>query len=338
MRSPTPLNNLHKKSRSALTTLIIACLLVAATIFVTLNRQFVMDTVHFWTYQPTAEIESIAQRSEFTDSGKFMFYVTRPQVQSGDDFNTHCDRKEQGTAILGCYVNDRIYLFDVTDERLDGIKEVTAVHEMLHAVYQRMSNDEKTRINKLIEVEYGAMRANPDFAERMAFYARTEPGERDNELHSIIGTELQAVSPELEKHYAKYISNRSKIVTLYNSYNALFLQLENEAKTLSKNLDSLAKDIETNMAKYNADIKTLNSDIGAFNSRAESGSFASQAAFNRERNALQRRVAEINTTRDTINSKIAQYETMRAKYNDTVTESHTLYESIDSTLEPAPSV
>lgn len=338
MRSQTPSNNLRKKSKSALTTLIVACLLVAATIFITMNRQFVMDTVHFWTYQPTADIESIAQRSGFTDSGKFMFYVTRPEVQSGDEFNTHCDRKEQGTAILGCYVNDRIYLFDVTDERLDGIKEVTAVHEMLHAVYQRMSDDEKARVNKLIEVEYEAMRADPDLTERMAFYARTEPGERDNELHSIIGTELQTINPELEKHYAKYISNRSKIVTLYNSYNALFLQLENEAKALSKNLDSLAKEIETDMAKYNADIKTLNNDISAFNSRAESGDFSSQAAFSRERNSLQRRVTEINSTRDIINNKIAQYETMRAKYNDTVTESHTLYESIDSTLEPAPSV
>ena len=338
MRSPTPSNNLRKQSKSALTTLIVACLLVGATIFITLNRQFVMDTVHFWTYQPTAEIQSISQRSGFTDNGKFMFYVTRPEVQSGDDFNSNCDRKEQGTAILGCYVNDRIYLFDVTDERLDGIKEVTAVHEMLHAVYQRMSDDEKSRINKLIEVEYEAMKADPELAERMAFYARTEPGERDNELHSIIGTELQAISPELEKHYAKYISNRSKIVTLYKGYNALFLQLENEAKTLSKNLDSLAKEIETDMAKYNADIKTLNSDIATFNSRASSGDFPSQAAFSRERDALQRRVAEISATRDSINSKIGQYEAMRTKYNDIVTESHTLYESIDSTLEPAPSV
>lgn len=297
-----------------------------------------MDSVHFWTYQPTAEIQSIVQRSEFTDNGKFMFFVTRPQVERGNDFNKHCDRKEQGTAILGCYVNDRIYLFDVADERLDGIKEVTAAHEMLHAVYQRLSDDEKSKLNKLIEVEYKKMQSNPDLAERMAFYARTEPGERDNELHSIVGTEMLNISPDLEKHYAKYMNNRSKIVNLYNGYNALFLQLENETKALSANLDSLAKQIEADMAKYNTDIKTLNEDISKFNRRAETGDFASQAAFNRERSALQDRVATISATRDSINAKIAQYEQMRAKYNETVTESHTLYESIDSTLAPAPSV
>lgn len=338
MQSPTPSNNLHKKSSSALTALIVACLLVGATIFITLNRQFVLDTVHFWTYQPTVEIEAITQQSGFTDTGKFLFYATRPQVQSGNEFNSNCDRKEQGTAILGCYVNDRIYLFNVTDERLEGIKEVTAVHEMLHVAYERLSDDEKVRINKLIEAEYEAMRADSDLAERMAFYARTEPGERDNELHSIVGTERQTIHPELEKHYRKYVNNRSKVVKLFNSYNTLFLQLENEAKTLSKKLDSLAKEIESDMAKYNAAIEELNADISDFNKRAEAGEFTSLVAFNRERDALQRRVNEINTMRNTINNKIEQYELTRAKYNDIVTESHTLYESIDSTLAPAPSV
>lgn len=338
MQSTTPSNNRRRQSKGTLTTLIIACVLVGLTIFITLNRQYVLDTIHFWTFKPTTEVASIAQRSGFTDTGKFIFYVTRPQVQSSKEFNKHCDRREQGTAILGCYVNDRIYLFDVTDERLDGIKEVTAAHEMLHAVYQRLSHDEKARINKLIEVEYEAMRNDPDLAERMAFYARTEPGERDNELHSIIGTERPSISGELEAHYKKYMGDRTKIVTLFNSYNALFLQLENDARELSANLDSLAKEIESDMATYNNDIKSLNADIAVFNDRAAKGDFTSQSAFNRERNALQTRVATINKTRDAVNAKITKYELMRAEYNDTVTESHTLYESIDSTLAPAPSV
>ena len=40
------------------------------------------------------------------------------------------------TAVLGCYANREISIFNVTDQRLDGIREVTAAHEMLHA--QRM--------------------------------------------------------------------------------------------------------------------------------------------------------------------------------------------------------
>lgn len=338
MQSTTPSNSQRKTPKGALASLAVVVLLAIVTLVVILNRQFIVDSVHYWTYEPTADIQSITTRSAFTDNGKFMFYITRPEVQEAAEFNSNCDRKEQGTAILGCYANDRIYLFNVTDERLDGIKEVTAAHEMLHAAYQRLSGDEKRRIDTLIDIEYEAMKSNPDLAERMAFYARTEPGERLNELHSIIGTEMATISPELEKHYAKYMSNRAGIVSLYSGYNTLFLQLDQYAKELSANLDKLAKQIETDTNKYNADIKVLNADISDFNSRASSGDFPSQSAFYRERTALQQRSSAVGKLRDTINANVAQYEKLRIEYNNTVTESHTLYDSIDSTLEPAPSV
>ncbi len=77
-------------------------------------------------------------------------------------------------AILGCYVTQRIYIYDVKDAKLDGIREVTAAHEMLHAAYERMSSSEQTKVNALLEVEYEKLRNDKDLAERMAFYARTE--------------------------------------------------------------------------------------------------------------------------------------------------------------------
>lgn len=313
-------------------------ILVTLALVVAVNRQYIMDVAHFWAYKPSPVIESIANKSAFTDGGKFAFYVTRPEVQTGAEFNKHCDRKEQGTAILGCYVNDRIYIFDVTDERLDGIEEVTAAHEMLHAVYQRMSGDERAKIDKLIEMEYEKMKSDPDLADRMAFYARTEPGERNNELHSIIGTEVTTVHADLEAHYAKYMSDRKGIVKLYNGYNKLFAQLESQAGVLSETLDKLSAEIESGMGEYNSGIKRLNADIANFNQRASAGDFPSQSAFNNERSELQRRVTAINDLRTAINQKVDQYESTRQQYNNTVTESHTLYESIDSTLAPAPSV
>ncbi len=47
-------------------------------------------------------------------------------------------------AILGCYnpSSRDIYIYNVTNSELDGVKEVTAAHEMLHAAWERLSESE----------------------------------------------------------------------------------------------------------------------------------------------------------------------------------------------------
>jgi hypothetical protein len=278
------------------------------------------------------------KRAGLSDAGTFAMYATQPSIEGNKTFNDKCGRQEQDTAILGCYSNGRIYIFDVTDKRLDGIKEVTASHEMLHAVYQRLSPAEKASVDKLVEDEYKKLSADPAFSKRMEFYARTEPGERDNELHSIIGTEVSDISTELEAHYAKYFTDRTAILKLFNSYNGVFLSFDAQAKALQEKLDNLGDKIKADSDTYNIDVKTLNIDIEDFNQRARSGSFSSQAAFNSERSVLDRRVKEVMSLRTTIDSEIDTYETLRVQYNDTVTQTHDLYKSIDSNLLPTPKV
>lgn len=336
MQSTLPQNNQRK--RSFIGSLAVSIMLLALSLFITFNRQLLTDALHFWTYHPTSQMKSVTSRAAFTDSGLFTFYAVQPEIATGEQFNSKCNQREEGTAILGCYVNDRIYLFDVTDERLDGIKEVTAAHEMLHAVYQRLSDDERTKVNALVEKEYEKLQSNPSFAERMAFYARTEPGERDNELHSIIGTEVGSISSELERHYAKYFKNRKAILALFDGYNSVFLDLDKQAKALSAQLDTLSKKIDADMLSYGSDVKELNADIEAFNRRAESGGFATITAFNVERKKLQNRLAAVTSLRAEINTDIERYNALRKEYNQSVTESNNLYKSIDSTLAPAPQV
>lgn len=341
MQSTLPPSNQFNSSHGRvgpIVSLVFTGIVLAISLFIVLNRQYLLDSIHFWSYKPTASVASIADKITLTDTGQFIFYAARPEVDDSNTFNARCGRTEQSTAVLGCYVSDRIYLYDVTEPRLDGIKEVTAAHEMLHAVYQRMSDDERSKINRLVEVEYEKISSDPEFADRMAFYARTEPGERDNELHSIIGTEVESISPDLEAHYAKYFTNRRAIVELHSNYKAEFTKLEKQADALAAQLDKLSKEIDSSSKQYNNDVEDLNKDILDFNKRATSGSFSSQAAFTSERQALQKRVASLNGLRSSISAKIDQYESIRKQYNETVTQSKKLYQSIDSTLAPAPSV
>lgn len=317
--------------------LVLLALLVAGGLFLWQNLQNILDWWAFTQYKPPTAIASVASGSGMTDDGKFAFYAAQPTIDGTSDFNTNCDRKEQNTAILGCYFANRIYIFDVKDVRLNGIKEVTGTHEMLHAIYQRLSQGERDRINKLLLAEYDKLKKNQKFYDRMDFYTRTEPGEFNNELHSIIGTEVRNVSDELEQHYAKYFS-RSKILELFEGYEGEFTKLENQAANMKKQLEALHNEIESDSETYRDDVAELDGDIAEFNSRAKSGDFSTQAEFDSEREQLLNRVAGIKSQRAAINDKIDEYNDIRDAYNKLVTQQNDLQKSIDSTLAPAPSI
>ena len=116
--------------------------MVAGAILAVVNRQQIIDEITLWQYQPSEQIATIASRAKMSDTGKRMFYISKPQIKSANEFNEDCRRVEKGNAILGCYnqSSGEIYVYDVTNPELDGVKEVTAAHEMLHAAWARLGS------------------------------------------------------------------------------------------------------------------------------------------------------------------------------------------------------
>ncbi len=302
------------------------------------HRQQVLDQVFLWNYHPTADVAAIAQRTTMTDPARTIFYASHPELDDATAFNKACGKSEQGSAVLGCYTGLKIYIYNVTDTQLDGIHEVTAAHEMLHAVYARMSASEKQSVDALLENEYTTLSKDPAFADRMALYARTEPGERDNELHSIIGTEVASISPELEKHYAQYFSDRQAVVKLHDAYASVFTKLQNEAAQLSAQMEQLQADIKSRSDDYEIASTQLNTDITTFNQRASSGQFDSSAQFSTERSALVTRVRQLAAERSAINNLIVEYNDLVKQSNAIATQTEQLNQSINSNLAPAPSL
>lgn len=339
MVSPSQQSSQRRGRKAGIASLAVLFLMIAASVWVVYNRQFVVDLVTYWQYEPNASVVELADRSDMTDKGRFIFYVSKPSVDGKKTFNKVCERKESGMAVLGCYSKARIYIYDVTDKKLDGIKEVTAAHEMLHAAYERLHSFEREKVDKLIEAEYQKLKSNADYAERVAFYDRTEPGARYNELHSMIGTEIASVSGELEAHYAKYFRDRSVIVDLYDDYSGEFKRLEAEVKALSAQLDALKVKLSTSTDQYEADINQLNTDIRQFNERANRpGGFTTPSAFTAERSTLIARSDAIARSQAEINGIVTKYNEIVEQLNSIVTQSNSLYKSIDSQLTEAPKV
>jgi hypothetical protein len=332
---------LDTKQHSAagyIATIVVVFISIAATLFLVVNRQSVIDHIAVWQYKPSAEVATFADRVDLSEAGKFLFYASQPSLEGTQAFNAKCSRLERTTAVLGCYDGRIIYVYDVPNPTLDGIREVTAAHEMLHAAYQRLSGGDLKKVNALVEAEYEKLRNNAEFAERMAFYARTEPGERDNELHSIIGTEVASISPDLEAYYKTYFDDRSKVVALHTHYASIFASLQVRSDELSSQMTVLADAIEQESKAYNGNVNQLNTDIAAFNARAKNGTFSSQAQFNSERSALIARSTALEDQRAAINDKRTQYDKLREELSSIASESEALNRSIDSSLAPAPSL
>lgn len=320
--------------------LFIGLLLALLALFIALNRQYVLDQVTVWQYKPSATVSALAERATISDKGLFYFYASRPIVEGSQKFNSQCDRKEPTSAILGCYSAERIYIYDVNDPRLDGIREVTAAHEMLHAAFQRLSEKEKQRLDVLLEAEYAKLES-AELKTRMDYYARVQPGDRINELHSIIGTEIASISPELEAHYRQYFSNRQKVIQLHAAYQKVFDDLSAQSDALGAEVTRLREEISASIAEHNAAAARLEGDILALKARESTvdRTSASQVnAYNADRQVLIGRADALNRQKAEIDAKTAEFNEKVKRYNDLVVRSNELKQKIDSALAPSPSI
>ena len=331
----------NKNKTGVISTIIICLFLIAIAVVAIVYRQRIIDQVSYWSYKPSTQISDLIAKTGMNDNGKFYFYASQPALYTSSNasaFNAACEKVETTAAILGCYNGNKIFIYDVTDKQLDGINEVTAAHETLHAIYARLDNSEKTKVDKMVEAEYQKISGDKYYADLTAYYAKAEPGQRDNELHSIIGTEIANLSPDLEKYYDQYFSNRQEVVNYDMKYTSVFKSLKTRADQLVSQLDTLSASINTRTTQYNTDANQLNNDIAAFNAKATSGDFTSQAEFNSERATLVARVNALEAIKLNIQSDKTTYESLLNEYNSIATESKKLYDSINSSLVSSPSL
>jgi len=330
---PQPRN----KSR-VLLKLLVSVLLFAFASWIFLNRQFVIDQVSVWQFRPSSDVVELAQRTSMTDAGRFYFYASHPDVQDRTEFNNSCKNlSTQETVVLGCYSTRRIYLFNVNDPALDGIKEVTAAHEMLHAAYDRLNQRERRHIDELLD-NVAKTVSDTGLQKLLKEYDKTEPGERLNELHSILGTQVLDVGDELEAYYKRYFSDRHQVVALSQKYESVFNNLRTQQDQLAKELEQLAAELTVESNSYNASIAQLNASIVSFNKQATAGGFNSQAEFNSQRADLVALQEQLRTDQERLNGKIVVYNQKRTQLEAINSEAEELNRSINSNLSPVPAL
>ena len=116
----------------------------------------------------------------------------------------------------------------------------------------------KARVNRLTAKFFQQIKSER-IKENVENYRKRDPSVIPNELHSILGTEVRVLNPELEEYYARYFKDRLKIVELSEAYEQTFVALEKQVEQYQKQLD----DLKTQLDNNDAQISSASAKIGS---------------------------------------------------------------------------
>lgn len=274
------------------------------------NAQAVQDWFRLYGYTAPSTVASLASDDTMTSTARHLFYVNRPVITAGPEFKAKCPLGNEKTVVLGCYLgNDGgIYLYEVTDSRLQGVEQVTAAHEMLHAAYRRLSSSERTKIDAQLNDFYQHGLTDQRIKDTIDAYRKSEPKDIINEMHSIFGTEVPKLPVSLEQYYARYFSDRSKVTAYTAGYQEEFTSRQVLIKHYDVQLGGLKQQIDANQAQLNQ----MKSALEAQNRQLQSERANDQVS------AYNAGVSSYNAAVSTYNSLLADTKNLISQYNDIV--------------------
>lgn len=185
----------------------------------------------------------LAEQAGMSREGELIFLRSNPTLATDSQMLTDCANNaaannKNGFIEQGCYVPNphdnstgRIYIRQMPANLYDQ-EIVTAAYEMLHSIY---FSDNSSRLVMAIESNYNQLQ-NPALDEQVVNFAKTEPGYRDLELFSLLGTEYSNISPSLEKYYSPYFYNRSLTVSSYSTVISTFQTEQSQIKQLQASI------------------------------------------------------------------------------------------------------
>lgn len=263
-----------------------------------------------------------------TAYAKHAFYVNHPELETNaNQFRSDCQETEK-TIVLGCYHSDQqgIFVYNVQDKRLAGVQEVTSAHEMLHAVYDRLSSKDRIYVDGLLQDYYDHDLHDKRIIQTINEYRQSEPNDVVNEMHSVFGTEIASLPSPLENYYKKYFKDRHAVTTYEAAYEAEFTSRENAIKSDDAQLAQMKSQIDTEEQSLQQQLAKINADRARLNTIHNPDQFNEAAvSFNAE-------VSAYNAAIDKLRNDINDYNRLVETRNAIASELTSLDKSIDTRL------
>lgn len=326
----------HKKHESKIIGSILALLLIFLVGFAASQVDYaaISDAIAGNSCTIEGELSSIVDQLQLTKDGLRILKATCPQIQQKEAFNASCANTSVTNGILfGCYStgDSKIYVYDIQESKLEGIKQSVLAHELLHAIWARTSESDKKALGVDLEKIY---EENVDIQKSMSIYSdKKDP----SELHSIVGQSIKSekMSEALRAHYAKYFNDQDSVVGFYEQYYSFFSQTQQRIDELKALIEEKKAIIDEKTSIYNAARADLTTDTNSFNSCARTrGCFHTTEEFEGERNILVQRQQDLTNDYRELTAMNEEVNLLIAEYNSKAASLKDMENSINSRYEP----
>ncbi|MDQ4069269.1 MAG: hypothetical protein M3203_07335 [Actinomycetota bacterium] len=224
-------------------------------------------------------MQDLIDGTTMTDRARRIFLAARPAIEDAATFAQNCGVDaapvpgQPGTHTQGCYVAGRIHLRAPDRAEARELLYVVAAHELLHAVYAQLGPAERGRVDAELEA---ARAGNERLEDRLRPYEGSPT--LTNEIHSILGSEFDGLSPALEAHYGQYFVNRGAVVA---ARQRTLGAREEEIRRLKAELDASSARIDALNARqdallaardvfnYNANLPSLRAMVDRHNAQVD---------------------------------------------------------------------
>lgn len=308
--------------------------LIGVLAWVFTQQQALRDWWRLRGYTAPAAISTLASQDTMTPRAQRLFYVNRPVVDAGTTFTGHCPAGGEKTVVLGCYLgNDNgIYVYAVTDDRLDGVEQVTSAHEMLHAAYRRLSNQDRKSVDTMLTDYYLHDLTDQRVKDTIEAYKKSEPNDVVNEMHSVFGTEVANLPAPLERYYTRYFTDRSRVAAYTAAYQGEFTNRQKQVADYDTQLKSMDAQIKANQVQLTTQRASLDAQRAQLDSQQRSGQIA---AYNSAVPAYNRAVNTYNVLLASTKNLINQYNDIVTKRNAIALEEQQLAQELSASSLPA---
>lgn len=320
-------NHKHSRlNRLALFSVIIVYLLAILVFFY--NYQSIADWIRLRGYNPPTNISLLVQEDTMRPYTTHLFYLNKPSLlPTVSSFRQNCPQN-MNIVVLGCYhpKQNGIFIYDVQNPSLNGINQVTAAHEVLHAVYERLNPTEKNQLNKDLQNFYDHALKDDTVRNEIKLYIKTEPDSIYDEMSCTFGTEVKDLSPALNNYYNKYFTDRMKIFSYYQAYESQFSSRLNQIYAYNDQLSVLNNKLEADRTQLNS----MRSQLTAQKSTMDSLMNTNPSAYNQMVTPYNDLVNRYNDLRQVIIGLTDQYNSVVESRNKIVIQLQALDSAINT--------
>jgi energy-converting hydrogenase Eha subunit F len=330
MLSPT--NNIRPKNHHFGLWAVVIVWLVTVGLLIA-NGQRLMDWWRLRGYVAPAAVVQMANEDTMKPYTRHLFYLNRPQLlPTVKSFRAHCPENEN-TVVLGCYHPDQdgIFIYNVSDPTLAGVQQVTAAHEVLHAVYARLSSSARSNLDNELNNYYKHGLSNQLVKAEVKLYQQTEPGSVMDEMSCTFGTEIANLPAPLEAYYNQYFSNRAAIVGYEQQYEGAFSTRQATITQDDAQLTQLRAQINSLEAQLKASTASLAAQLASLTSLRSQGSIA---AYNAGVPPYNTAIDNYNASVQTLSNLVSQYNQLAATRNQVAGALTTLVAALDTRVTP----